>query len=88
VEVELQSFLTLALNRDEWSSSCPGHFTANLRGPGGAKSKSEDFGAVKTFCCCQESSDKPTCYIDYATRIFNDAVSRPVYTVDDIRMLN
>jgi hypothetical protein len=22
------TFLTLALNEDEWSASCPGHFTA------------------------------------------------------------
>jgi hypothetical protein len=30
VEVQLQSFLTVALKRDEWSNSCPGHFTADV----------------------------------------------------------
>jgi len=30
VGVQLQSFLTLALHRDEWSGSCPGHLTADV----------------------------------------------------------
>jgi hypothetical protein len=64
------------------------HLKPINRGPGGAKSKSEDSGAVKTFCPCQESNDKPTRYTDYATSIFSDAVSRPVYTVDDMGQLS
>jgi hypothetical protein len=30
VEVQLPSFLTLALIRDEWPGSCPGHNTADV----------------------------------------------------------
>jgi len=34
VEVQLHTFLTLALDRDEWSTSHPGHFTPRERDPG------------------------------------------------------
>jgi len=31
LEVQLQAFLTSALDGDEWSASCPGHFTLGER---------------------------------------------------------
>jgi len=34
MEVQLYTFLTLALGGHEWSASCPSHFTPKGRAPG------------------------------------------------------
>lgn len=53
-EVQVHSFLTLALEGDEWSTSCPGHVTSGkepnqLGGAGWAAGPGPSFGEEKIF---------------------------------------
>jgi hypothetical protein len=64
VEVQLHTFLTLALNGSEWSASRPNHFTLGERVPGthwirdwvGPTASLDMVTKRKNTCPCQESN--------------------------------